>query len=744
MPGYGGQEIALDVNDAPLDIVSPLAKVQAYQTQQNENQYRSALTDSVAQTTQQRAQMFPVQMQNAQNASAQNTAAWQREQLSRAMATIDPSDPNASAQWDSAMRKLASQGVSDASQYIGRYSPDRQQRLTAAYGADNAMSALANIGMTSTPDAQLTPEQTQVLDAQFSKMTPDQLQASYSRFEKIKDALNQVANSANPAQTWAQLAPQFGHNEPYSMEAYKNAWASVAPMDTYLRGRLTNAQAGVPTPVVHGPIEKLPNGAIVELDPITHQPTTIVSAPDRYQESKTAIGPDGKPLIIDTTTGKYVGENGPQALSGFVSQLTTGSENTTGNPAAKNPRSTATGNGQFVENTWIDLMNKNHPDLVQGKTRAQVLAMRSDPTLSAQVTAEYAQANAPVLEQAGVPVNSATLAAAHKLGPYGAIKVLTAAHMAPDTPMREILSPAAIKSNPQLANMTAGDYYTGIAKQFGTGQVDLTGSVKGQADPTLSGQDFLKTLPPSEAMKVQAIAEGRLAAPNPNSYAMRMPQNVKLMQDVLQYDPTFDAGKASARFATRKRFTAGPDADNITSLNTVIGHLADLDASIDGLRNSDFMPGVVNTVGNFAGAQMGDTRLQGAIANFNAKKTALASELTRALRGSGGSVEDVRHFLEQLDTNNSPTALHAAASSLAGVIASRVDAQVSKYRQGMSMDDVLPPGLSPHAIDALNAIRMGQAAGGGAPTQVASAATGRHPAYHQMSDADVLAAATGH
>ncbi len=75
------------------------------------------------------------------------------------------------------------------------------------------------------------------------------------------------------------------------------------------------------------------------------------------------------------------------------------------------------------------------------------------------------------------------------------------------------------------------------------------------ADPTITGPTFLKTLDPAEATKVQAIAEGRMQLPS--GYFMRSPQGHKLLSDIAQYDPTFDAVNYNARAATRKDFTAG-------------------------------------------------------------------------------------------------------------------------------------------------------------------------------------------
>jgi hypothetical protein len=51
-------------------------------------------------------------------------------------------------------------------------------------------------------------------------------------------------------------------------------------------------------------------------------------------------------------------------------------------------------------------------------------------------------------------------------------------------------------------------------------------------------------------------------------------------------DPTFDGVNFQARAKTRSDFTSGKSAQNITALNTVVGHLDHLDRTIDGLGNS--------------------------------------------------------------------------------------------------------------------------------------------------------------
>lgn len=134
-----------------------------------------------------------------------------------------------------------------------------------------------------------------------------------------------------------------------------------------------------------------------------------------------------------------------------------------GNNYARNPRSSATGPDQFVDRTWLEVM-KTRPDLTTGLSRDQILALRTDPDISRQMTEAYAKQNQGLLSAAGVPVNDGTTYLAHFAGPQGAIKVLQAD---PAAPVGGILGDRVVAANPFLANMTAGDLAAWASKKMG-------------------------------------------------------------------------------------------------------------------------------------------------------------------------------------------------------------------------------------------------------------------------------------
>lgn len=172
-----------------------------------------------------------------------------------------------------------------------------------------------------------------------------------------------------------------------------------------------------------------------------------------------------------------------------------------GRPDARNPRSTATGQYQFIDGTWRQFAAEN-PGLFQGMTPEQVLAARTDPALSEKAALWYAGKNAEVLGNAGLPPTAANLGLSHRFGGLGAVQLLQAD---PSTPMERVVSPAVMAANPDLSGKTVGqvrgDYQmrygnslplgggqTGGGGQSAQGGQPVTPVSQGGLPPQFSGQ----------------------------------------------------------------------------------------------------------------------------------------------------------------------------------------------------------------------------------------------------------------
>jgi hypothetical protein len=102
-----------------------------------------------------------------------------------------------------------------------------------------------------------------------------------------------------------------------------------------------------------------------------------------------------------------------------------------GDPNAQNPKSSAAGLGQFTKDTWLKIVDTYRPDLMVGRTEAEILNLRFNPEISVEMTKNLAKQNAEGLTNAGFPVNESTLYLSHFLGLGGAIKMLNAPADAP-------------------------------------------------------------------------------------------------------------------------------------------------------------------------------------------------------------------------------------------------------------------------------------------------------------------------
>ncbi|SEN66634.1 hypothetical protein [Bradyrhizobium sp. OK095] len=151
-----------------------------------------------------------------------------------------------------------------------------------------------------------------------------------------------------------------------------------------------------------------------------------------------------------------------------------------GNPNAQNTRSSAGGAGQFIDSTWLSMLRQHRPDLAAGKSDADLIALKTDPGLSREMTGAYAGDNAGILSKAGLPVTDGTQYLAHFAGPGGAVGLLNAD---PTAPAASVLGQRFARANPTMANMSAGDVVAWADRKMGGG----SGSAPAAAPMAMAG-----------------------------------------------------------------------------------------------------------------------------------------------------------------------------------------------------------------------------------------------------------------
>lgn len=148
------------------------------------------------------------------------------------------------------------------------------------------------------------------------------------------------------------------------------------------------------------------------------------------------------------------GVPGSQAVEALVNQII--KVESAGNATAKNPLSTATGLGQFIESTWIRMMQSYRPDLVASMSRQQLLNLRTDPALSREMVRNLARENEAFLRARGHSITPGRLYLAHFLGPGGAHTSLSAPGNAT---VLQVMGSAVVNANPFLRNKTNADMW---------------------------------------------------------------------------------------------------------------------------------------------------------------------------------------------------------------------------------------------------------------------------------------------
>ena len=125
-----------------------------------------------------------------------------------------------------------------------------------------------------------------------------------------------------------------------------------------------------------------------------------------------------------------------------------------GNANAKNPLSTATGLGQFIESTWLRMMRDYRPDLARTLARDKLLDLRRDPTLSREMVQNLARENETFLRARGHRIDAGRLYLAHFLGPAGAHTVLSSSD---SQTVLAVMGAGVVNANPFLRNYTIAD-----------------------------------------------------------------------------------------------------------------------------------------------------------------------------------------------------------------------------------------------------------------------------------------------
>src|SRR5262245_12810494 len=113
--------------------------------------------------------------------------------------------------------------------------------------------------------------------------------------------------------------------------------------------------------------------------------------------------------------------------------------------AREKPPFDGPGRLQFIESTFLVVVNKHFPHEITGLTERQVLARRTEIVFSRRVGRAYVNDLVAALRNNGLPATPLNVRIAFLVGPAAAIRLLKAP---PHKPLKEVLSGDAIAANP--------------------------------------------------------------------------------------------------------------------------------------------------------------------------------------------------------------------------------------------------------------------------------------------------------
>ncbi|MFC3182852.1 peptidoglycan DD-metalloendopeptidase family protein [Cypionkella sinensis] len=156
-------------------------------------------------------------------------------------------------------------------------------------------------------------------------------------------------------------------------------------------------------------------------------------------------------VAVDPLVGgaAVVADGGGSAVEVLVDQIIRVESG--GKADAANPLSSAVGLGQFIESTWLRMMQQYRPDLASTMDRASLLALRTDPTISREMVTALAREGESYLRARGHDITAGRLYLCHFLGAEGANMVLNAQD---DQLVGDVMGAGVVKANPFLAGRT--------------------------------------------------------------------------------------------------------------------------------------------------------------------------------------------------------------------------------------------------------------------------------------------------
>ena len=222
-----------------------------------------------------------------------------------------------------------------------------------------------------------------------------------------------------------------------------------------------------------------------------------------------------------------------------------------GRPTAKNPLSTALGPFQFINSTFLDLVDRHFADEVEGMNRTQILGLRTDMDFSRKAVIIFNNENAAFLQARGIEPTFAHMRLSHLLGAPGAVQAL---RRSPNTHLTKVFSGGVLRANPFMRRLTVAGLVNRAEREVGTGTWKITSEVAGSESDMSKFETKPLDADGSKAATPEAAAPK--AAPKEASKRNSIRESVAKSKKVREATAKFRKGKSVTAKARPNKATA--------------------------------------------------------------------------------------------------------------------------------------------------------------------------------------------
>lgn len=286
-----------------------------------------------------------------------------------------------------------------------------------------------------------------------------------------------------------------------------------------------------------------------------------------------SVSSAGRGVTVPAHIYKAVAEASQKVGVSFAYLMTKASTESSFNPNAQAKTSSASGLYQFIERTWLDMVDKHGaqyglstyadaitrradgtPVVANRTLRKEILDLRKDPRVSALMAAEYAGENKRYLEsKLGRSVTDTDLYLAHFLGAGGALRFLSAMDSNPSTRAAAVMPEAASANRGVFYASSTGRalslqaVYDRFERKFDTAPLYVADGATPIAEPGLMDASWHTNTP--RPVSARPTSDGAI----PNMYL------ISALETPVENDESEPSHAISALHATG-RYLAAPGA----------------------------------------------------------------------------------------------------------------------------------------------------------------------------------------